>query len=103
MPEYEHFSFFQNVLFTRKQNRENAINIASPGAAQGALEEIIIQMGYPDLEVPFDPESCSCQLLLTVEQHNEFVPSITKPLRLGMNFTQVGGPKATARGDIVNE
>ena len=42
MPEYEHFSFFQNVLFTRKQNKENALNIASPGAAQGALEEIII-------------------------------------------------------------
>ena len=42
MPEYEHFSFFQNVLFTRKQNRENAQNIATPGAAQGALEEIII-------------------------------------------------------------
>ena len=41
--------------------------------------------------------------MLEDERHKEVVPSLKRPLRLGLIFTQVGGPAATKRGDPANE
>lgn len=91
MPEYEHFSYFQNIFFVRAED-----NIE---AATDILTEICSKFGQPELTKPLKRPAFECEIMLVPERHSNFVPSLQKPLRLGLTFTWVGGPKATARND----
>ena len=95
IPEYEHFSFFQNVIFLRAPESTDMV--------EETLAEIINLMGEPEIVKPLNREECSCEIAFSVERHQGIIPSIAKPLRLILTFSQVGGPAATKRGDIVNE
>lgn len=61
MPEYEHFSFFQNILFVRPRE--------SSSTAQETLQEILESMGQPQLTSPLNERYFSCELLFEPERH----------------------------------
>ena len=51
---------------------------------------------------PLRKPAYECEILFTPDRHTDQVPSLQKPLRLGLTFNLVGGPQATARGDRTN-
>ena len=80
LPEYEHFSFFQSIFM----GRSDAVEHADPAAC--VLSEIVSQLGQPEVTQPLERPSHTCEILFSPEKHAQWIPSLKKPLRVGLIF-----------------